>query len=74
MRCEWLRCLLFLWLLRNNVLDFLCVWHIYFQSHISENLEEVNLVKDLFPEANSYTDVYHKHNLLTDKVRVSKMK
>ncbi|CAG01609.1 unnamed protein product, partial [Tetraodon nigroviridis] len=34
---------------------------------LSENLEEVKLVKDLFPEADSYTDVYHKHNLLTDK-------
>lgn len=42
---------------------------LYFQSHISENLEEVALVKELFPESKSYTDVYHKHNLLTDKVR-----
>lgn len=28
----------------------------------------MKLVKALFPEADSYTDVYHKHNLLTDKV------
>lgn len=41
----------------------------YFQSHISENAEEIKLVKDLFPESKSYTDVYHKYNLLTDKVR-----
>lgn len=40
-----------------------------FQSHISENVEEVKLVKDLFPESESYTHVYHKYNLLTDKVR-----
>ena len=42
---------------------------VYSQSHISENVEEVKLVKELFPEAKSYTDVYHKYNLLTDKVR-----
>lgn len=42
---------------------------VYFQSHISETVEEVKLVKELFPESDSYTDVYHKHNLLTEKVR-----
>ncbi|KAF0033408.1 hypothetical protein F2P81_013474 [Scophthalmus maximus] len=36
-------------------------------SHISETVEEVKLVKELFPESDSYTDVYHKHNLLTEK-------
>lgn len=45
----------------------------YSQSHISENPEEVQLVKELFPEAESYTDVYHKHNLLTDKVRTPQL-
>lgn len=43
---------------------------VFFKSHISENPEEVKLVKELFPEADSYTDVYYKHNLLTDKVRL----
>ena len=38
------------------------------QSHISENKEECEAVKQLFPEFESYTDVYLKHNLLTDKV------
>uniref|UniRef100_A0AAX7SQG4 Amidohydrolase-related domain-containing protein n=1 Tax=Astatotilapia calliptera TaxID=8154 RepID=A0AAX7SQG4_ASTCA len=37
------------------------------KSHISETHEEVKLVKELFPESESYTDVYRKHNLLTDK-------
>uniref|UniRef100_A0A8C2YZ47 Guanine deaminase n=1 Tax=Cyclopterus lumpus TaxID=8103 RepID=A0A8C2YZ47_CYCLU len=37
------------------------------KSHISENVEEVNLVKKMFPDSESYTDVYLKHNLLTDK-------
>ncbi|XP_010794420.1 guanine deaminase [Notothenia coriiceps] len=41
--------------------------NLHIQSHISENVEEVKLVKELFPESKSYTDVYHKHNLLTDK-------
>lgn len=46
---------------------------VYFQSHISENVEEVKLVKELFPESESYTDVYRKYNLLTDKVRKEKV-
>ncbi|XP_074526895.1 guanine deaminase [Halichoeres trimaculatus] len=41
--------------------------NLHIQSHISENVEEVKLVKELFPESESYTDIYHKHNLLTDK-------
>ncbi|XP_041793728.1 guanine deaminase [Chelmon rostratus] len=41
--------------------------NLHIQSHISENIEEMKLVKKLFPESESYTDVYYKHNLLTDK-------
>ncbi|XP_029019893.1 guanine deaminase [Betta splendens] len=41
--------------------------NLHIQSHISENTEEVKLVKELFPESESYTDVYHKCNLLTNK-------
>ncbi|KAM9465251.1 guanine deaminase-like isoform 1-T1 [Salvelinus alpinus] len=41
--------------------------NLHIQSHISETKEEVKLVKELFPDYDSYTDVYHKHNLLTDK-------
>ncbi|XP_061134303.1 guanine deaminase isoform X1 [Syngnathus typhle] len=41
--------------------------NLHIQSHISENIEEVKIVKELFPDSASYTDVYHKHNLLTDK-------
>ncbi|XP_065106458.1 guanine deaminase [Paramisgurnus dabryanus] len=40
---------------------------LHIQSHISENKQEVDLVKKLFPDCKSYTDVYLKHNLLTDK-------
>ncbi|XP_014859296.1 PREDICTED: guanine deaminase [Poecilia mexicana] len=40
---------------------------LHIQSHISENLEEVEWVKELFPNSESYTDIYHKCNLLTDK-------
>lgn len=35
------------------------------QTHISENLKEIEWVKELFPEFDSYADVYDKHNLLT---------
>ncbi|KAM9392213.1 guanine deaminase [Pholidichthys leucotaenia] len=41
--------------------------NLHIQSHISENLDEIKLVKELFPESESYTDVYLKSNLLTDK-------
>ncbi|MED6243178.1 hypothetical protein ATANTOWER_016209 [Ataeniobius toweri] len=41
--------------------------NLHIQSHISENLEEIKLVKELFPKSESYSDVYHKCNLLTDK-------
>lgn len=55
---------------KANMTQWLNVWHthVHFQSHISENLEEVKLVKQLFPKYASYTDVYLKNNLLTDKV------
>ncbi|MCJ1401100.1 hypothetical protein MMC11_004312 [Xylographa trunciseda] len=34
------------------------------QTHISENLSEVALVQQLFPEQSSYTEVYDTHGLL----------
>ena len=37
------------------------------QTHISENQKEIELVKELFPDRSSYTDVYDKTGLLTDK-------
>ncbi|XP_061116429.1 guanine deaminase [Conger conger] len=40
---------------------------LHIQSHISETKDEVDLVKQLFPDSESYADVYHKHNLLTNK-------
>ncbi|KAI1900047.1 hypothetical protein AGOR_G00045980 [Albula goreensis] len=40
---------------------------LHIQSHISETKAEVNLVHELFPDYKSYTDVYLKHNLLTNK-------
>ncbi|KAF2828579.1 guanine deaminase [Ophiobolus disseminans] len=39
----------------------------FIQTHISENVNEVQLVKDLFPDSKSYTDVYATHSLLTPK-------
>ncbi|XP_006627040.3 guanine deaminase [Lepisosteus oculatus] len=40
---------------------------LHIQSHISENREEVALVKNMFPACSSYTDVYREYNLLTSK-------
>lgn len=37
------------------------------QTHISENQDEIALVKTLFPECASYTDVYAAHSLLTPR-------
>lgn len=34
------------------------------QTHINENLKEIEWVKELFPEAKNYTDVYDRANLL----------
>ncbi|GAM27708.1 hypothetical protein SAMD00019534_108840 [Acytostelium subglobosum LB1] len=37
------------------------------QSHISENLDEVQWVKSLYPNLNSYAEVYKHFDLLTNK-------
>ena len=37
------------------------------QTHLSENLSEVELVKELYPDQASYTDVYDHHGLLTPR-------
>ncbi|OQE80973.1 hypothetical protein PENNAL_c0042G10043 [Penicillium nalgiovense] len=40
---------------------------LHIQTHISENVNELALVKELFPEADSYAGVYDKYNLLTPR-------
>ncbi|RMZ89795.1 hypothetical protein DV736_g2960, partial [Chaetothyriales sp. CBS 134916] len=37
------------------------------QTHLAENVDEMKLVKELFPEQASYTEVYDTHQLLTPK-------
>ncbi len=37
------------------------------QSHISENLKEIETVKELFPEHATYTDVYDHYGLLDER-------
>lgn len=39
----------------------------YIQTHLSENKNEIALVKQLFPQVSSYTEVYEKANLLGAK-------
>ena len=36
----------------------------FLQTHLAENLEELEWVRNLFPEAESYTDVYRRFGLL----------
>lgn len=40
---------------------------LHIQAHLSENLDEINWVKSLFPECDSYTHVYGQSGLLTEK-------
>ena len=37
---------------------------LYLQTHVAENVQEVQWVRELFPEARSYLDVYARHGLL----------
>lgn len=37
------------------------------QTHLSENFDEINWVKNLFPQYENYTDVYDQNGLLSDK-------
>ncbi|MBW6515528.1 MAG: guanine deaminase [Candidatus Cloacimonetes bacterium] len=39
----------------------------YIQTHLSENKQELKWVHELFPDSNSYTEVYEKHQLLGEK-------
>ncbi|ATW26618.1 guanine deaminase [Candidatus Formimonas warabiya] len=38
-------------------------YHLPVQSHLSENRDEINWVRQLFPEARNYADVYHRYAL-----------
>ncbi|XP_025891611.1 guanine deaminase [Nothoprocta perdicaria] len=40
---------------------------LHVQSHISENEEELKIVKNLFPDYQNYTEVYDRNKLLTSK-------
>ena len=40
---------------------------LYLQTHVAETREEVRWVGELFPEARSYLDVYHRHGLLHER-------
>ncbi|QJR79550.1 guanine deaminase [Alteromonas pelagimontana] len=40
---------------------------VFIQTHLSENLEEVEWVKSLFPHAKGYLDVYDKYNLVRER-------
>lgn len=40
---------------------------VYLQTHISENLAEVEWVRELFPDSGSYAEVYDRYELLSDR-------
>jgi guanine deaminase len=40
---------------------------LYMQTHVAENRAEVAWVRELFPAARSYLDVYHRHGLLNER-------
>lgn len=40
---------------------------VYLHSHLAENQDEIAWVRSLFPERDSYTDVYAHHGLLTPR-------
>ncbi|PXW97077.1 guanine deaminase [Sphaerotilus hippei] len=40
---------------------------LYMQTHVAENRDEVRWVAELFPEARSYLDVYHRAGLLNGR-------
>jgi guanine deaminase len=40
---------------------------LYMQTHVAENTDEVRWVGELFPEARSYLDVYHRAGLLNER-------
>lgn len=41
--------------------------NVYLHTHLSENLDECDWVKSLYPDARDYVDVYDQAGLLTDK-------
>ena len=40
---------------------------LYMQTHVAENRAEVAWIAQLFPQARSYLDVYHRHELLNER-------
>ncbi|MBC8384538.1 MAG: guanine deaminase [Candidatus Cloacimonetes bacterium] len=53
--------------LLKKVGDFANKNNAFIQTHLSENKNEIDWVKKLFPKCSSYTEVYEKHNILGSK-------
>ncbi|CAA9999904.1 unnamed protein product [Nesidiocoris tenuis] len=47
--------------------DLAAKYNLHVQTHISENVDEIAYTKELFPDAESYAQVYDSAGLLTDK-------
>ncbi|XP_001606359.1 guanine deaminase [Nasonia vitripennis] len=53
--------------LMKNLAQLARTKNLHVQTHISENKEEIQAVKDIFPEFSSYAEVYDAAGLLTKK-------
>ncbi|MBC8525805.1 MAG: guanine deaminase [Candidatus Cloacimonetes bacterium] len=42
-------------------------YNVYVQSHLAESRAEVKLIKELYPDFGSYTDIYYKAGILSQK-------
>jgi len=40
---------------------------VFMQTHVAENRDEVRWIAELYPQARSYLDVYHRHGLLHER-------
>ena len=53
--------------LMKKIGDFSSKNNAFIQTHLSENWDEMNWIKNLFPENESYTDVYFDNGILGEK-------
>lgn len=55
------------WKLMRGIGKIAAKKNVYIQTHLSENIEEINVTKKLFPKCKSYTDIYYQAGILGPK-------
>jgi len=53
--------------LMNRLAEMAARYNLLIQSHMSENIGEIEFVRELYPAAANYADVYRRHGLLTGR-------